>query len=656
MSVILAFPGFDSKVVQPARRLAETGRPRVDAARQRYESLRDRGLLPAPAGVAAVVCQATGDAGASIETIARQLRADPALAGRLLHYANLTRGDGATLLTSSQAIGYLGLFRVRQIALAFSLLERHRSGSCEGFAYFAHWACSLAMAIAARHLAPEAMSPPDESFTCGLLAGVGRLGLATAFPREYSALLESGLVGVALGRAERERFGIDHARLSAEMLADWGLPAIFANAVRYHENPAESPVTPDSRAYALTAGLHLAYRLARLLNLEESRRWERLPSLFHAAASLGLDVERIPTLAMAVADEWQEWGRELDLPIRSHAGLPELFAGHRAVPDRGEALDQAGRMPVTLLMAPSERRQELAATLSVLGLEAVVADDEAWASSDGEELARVLVMDLGDAGSAMTAKLKEARRQVGDGAHVIALIQDTAESRVAELLLAGASDYLPYGYSQAALIARLAIAQQMLALRGAVRAEWQSAIDSSGTWARANRRLLREALTDPLTQLPNRRHGLDRLDQEWSVAVSNELPLACLMLDIDHFKAVNDLRGHDIGDQVLQQVAASVLANCRRSDVLFRFGGEEFCCICPQTGLEAASQLAARIVGAVARGRYGKAEDGFPVTISIGVAARSGQTSTPADLVAQADQALYSAKAQGRNRTVSWSG
>jgi predicted signal transduction protein with EAL and GGDEF domain len=116
---------------------------------------------------------------------------------------------------------------------------------------------------------------------------------------------------------------------------------------------------------------------------------------------------------------------------------------------------------------------------------------------------------------------------------------------------AGASDYLLTNYSEAALMARLNAAQRVVALQGAVRAERESVIRSSGDWARSNRRLLREAHTDPLTRLYNRRYGMDRFAQEWSFSLHSATPLSCLMLDIDYFKRINDRHGHDVGDLVL---------------------------------------------------------------------------------------------------------
>jgi len=102
------------------------------------------------------------------------------MAGRILRYANAAHGGSLRHIASlPQAIVFLGLFRVRQVALGFSLIDHYRSGNCLAFDYQAYWTASLAASIAAQQVAHRAQCPPDESFTCGLLSGVGRLALAT---------------------------------------------------------------------------------------------------------------------------------------------------------------------------------------------------------------------------------------------------------------------------------------------------------------------------------------------------------------------------------------------------------------------------------------------------------------------------------------------
>lgn len=596
----------------------------------------------------------TQRADANIQDLTRLVQTDPAMAGRILRYANAAHGGALRLIASlPHAIVFLGLFRVRQVALGFSLIDHYRTGACSNFDYTGYWTASRAAAIAAQQVAHQAECPPDESFTCGLLAGVGRLALATVFPYEYSEILASEPSELALRQMERDSFGLHHAELSAELLEDWGLPEIFHRAVRYHEIPAEAPFPAGSRAHALTAVLHFAARLGHLLSMDEVRRWERVPSLYHAAAQLGLEDHEVPPLFERVVALWQDWGRELRLPTHDFSDLKSLLT----LPPElggGEAQSALVLMPlqVALFVTDPALRQRLADRLSTLGLKVLQADDDAGVHGLLPSQPFDLVLaQVPTSVSEAVAWLRALRAEGGARyTYCIALIPPEAEAEVARLMQAGASDYLLIQPSDAALIARLYTAQRVIALQGVVRAERESVIRSSGEWARANRRLLQEALTDPLTQLANRRYGLDRLQQEWSFARHHGTALACLMLDIDHFKTINDRHGHEAGDLVLGQIARVLERTCRRNDIVFRYGGEEFCVVCPSTTLADAMGLAERILRAVREGRFGSAGDRFAVTLSIGVAMRSQDMTTPEDLIARADKALYHAKSAGRDR------
>ena len=158
----------------------------------------------------------------------------------------------------------------------------------------------------------------------------------------------------------------------------------------------------------------------------------------------------------------------------------------------------------------------------------------------------------------------------------------------------------------------------------------------------------REALSlvevDQLTGTASRRHTLAFLEEQIRKAAGNGSPLAVAMFDIDHFKAVNDRFGHDMGDQVLVRVAAQALGVIRGSDLVGRLGGEEFVVVLPAT-----DALLAMMVGERLRRAVEKSDSGsVPVTISIGVAELQPE-SDARSLLRDADQALYAAKAAGRN-------
>jgi diguanylate cyclase (GGDEF)-like protein len=169
-------------------------------------------------------------------------------------------------------------------------------------------------------------------------------------------------------------------------------------------------------------------------------------------------------------------------------------------------------------------------------------------------------------------------------------------------------------------------------------------------------RLVRSGFTDVLTGWHNRRYLQTRLHEELARCRRDRTPLTCLMIDVDHFKSVNDRFGHLAGDEVLRQLADCISGEVRGSDVSARYGGEEFVVLLPRTGIAAGFLLAERIREAVAAEPFElPAASRLPVTVSIGVA-EHGPTDDERDLkvvaerlLALADVALYEAKAGGRN-------
>jgi diguanylate cyclase (GGDEF)-like protein len=162
------------------------------------------------------------------------------------------------------------------------------------------------------------------------------------------------------------------------------------------------------------------------------------------------------------------------------------------------------------------------------------------------------------------------------------------------------------------------------------------------------------AMTDPLTGLRNRRHFIQWAQRELDLAHRHGLPLAMLVLDIDHFKRINDTHGHVVGDQVLVEIGKRCTATLRGTDLLARWGGEEFIALLPNTPEPLAQALAERLRGAVAAA-IALPEGGGSVraTVSVGVAGRGagGRPLMTLDALTQAaDRALYDAKHEGRDR------
>ena len=159
---------------------------------------------------------------------------------------------------------------------------------------------------------------------------------------------------------------------------------------------------------------------------------------------------------------------------------------------------------------------------------------------------------------------------------------------------------------------------------------------------------------DPLTGLYNRRYFDGVIDRELARCMREGLPLAVMMIDIDHFKQINDTHGHPAGDEVLIRLADLLRARSRASDVACRFGGEEFLLVLPGMPLACALQRAGACREAFAQQVFGRGDTPVFATISIGVAMFPEHGRTPAELLRRADQALYRAKSGGRDRVAVW--
>ena len=163
------------------------------------------------------------------------------------------------------------------------------------------------------------------------------------------------------------------------------------------------------------------------------------------------------------------------------------------------------------------------------------------------------------------------------------------------------------------------------------------------------------ALTDPLTGAFNRRTFLELAEKEIARTRRARGSLSLVMLDLDHFKQINDRNGHPAGDEVLKGVVATVLTCLRKEDFLVRYGGEEFCVLLPSVAIDRAAAMAERMREAVQHARYTFNGRVLPVTLSIGVATLSSDGNEGVDkLIHRADDALYTAKKSGRNRVVSY--
>jgi diguanylate cyclase (GGDEF)-like protein len=175
-------------------------------------------------------------------------------------------------------------------------------------------------------------------------------------------------------------------------------------------------------------------------------------------------------------------------------------------------------------------------------------------------------------------------------------------------------------------------------------------MERSSVEARYHDEIYQLATMDPLTGLYNRRHFLELLERELARTTSHQRPLALLIIDLDHFKSVNDLYGHPAGDMVLKLVGASLQANARGEFIVARIGGEEFAAVLPEQDIGEATVFAQRLRSAIEALELDATAGPRKVTVSIGVACWKPGKGGVADLMRATDAELYRAKQDGRNR------
>jgi len=160
------------------------------------------------------------------------------------------------------------------------------------------------------------------------------------------------------------------------------------------------------------------------------------------------------------------------------------------------------------------------------------------------------------------------------------------------------------------------------------------------------------AITDPLTNLYNRRYFFEAARREYERAFRYASPMAIILIDLDHFKWVNDTYGHLVGDRVLVTIANRCRAALREVDILARFGGEEYILLLPQTNLAGALLLAERLRASISNTPVDAGNQSLAISASLGIAELDETNPDLHTLILRADQALYAAKHGGRNRTV----
>lgn len=611
-------------------------------------------LLPSPKGVALALLEACRQEDVAINDLVKLIQTDPVLSGRLIQRANLSNQGARAISSVFDAVSRVGLTAVKGLAMGFSLVDQYQGGACKEFDYQKFWSHSLLMAIAMQELGKLTRAcSPDDLFACGLMARIGCLALATIYPVQYSELIEQETSSMSLIELEQQSLQTDHNEVTAAMLINFGLPNLLVEPVYYHETPAESSFSEGSRPHQIVHLFYMAKQIADFGLASESEYNKLISELILLGGKISLDTESFGILIDQVIEEWQSWGKLLKI---SATQLPPFHKMMNVSAPRLEDTVDASSLRVLLV------EDDPSSLILAEGLLSNVMGHTVYTASDGKQalavsmevLPHIVVTDwmmpVMD-GIQLTQSLRAT--DWGKNLYVIMLTSLEDEEGVIEAFDAGVDDYVTKPINIRAFRARLRAAWHYRRLQESWERDREQLKRFAAELAVTNRKLEYIALTDMLTELPNRRAGLSVLAETWSISERSGHPMAVLLIDVDHFKKVNDTYGHAIGDVVLKEVAKSIQATARSSDRFCRMGGEEFLVICPSgntTDKKSTALFAERLRQQIKTQKIKIDELYIQVTISIGAALKTANIKTPDHLINAADKALYAAKDLGRDR------
>lgn len=629
-----------------------------------FGELKSADRLPSPKGAALEVIRLSQNEEVTTLEIARAIKVDPALSARIIKAANSPALHHVKPIVSlMDALAVLGMNTVRQLSLAMSLLDNNRSGACKKFDYQSFWSHSLLTAIVANRLiARKGMGSPEEFFVLGLLGQIGSLALATIYPVEYATVIEKAAVGAdeKLAEFERAEFGLDHNQLTKEMLADWNIPSVFCDVALHHEDPIQSGTLEGSREWTLLHILHVANYFAKVCLAREKQRQTMVPKLIFKAIRMGVESEALIELGDKVVAEWQEWGKSFGIRTETIPPFAKLLEVAPLAPEmlRGMEIPRsAAAYKLRILLLDDDR-----ALLLMMRMLLENAGHTVFIASSGNEaldmlekyMPQLILADWIMPGMNGIEFCKMLRKKE-EWRNIYLFIMTALESteRMVEAFEAGANDYITKPINPKILAARLGAAQRVVQLQEELEFDRQQLHKLATELAVSNERLHQMALTDVLTSLPNRRSANDHLEQQWAIAERSGRQLSIMMVDIDHFKKINDQYGHKVGDDALKRIAEVMNLSVRKQDIACRYGGEEFLVICPDTPAEQVYRLAERlrnaVKGIIMSDTY---VHSCKLTTSIGLASKEPGIKNTEMLLQLADKRLYEAKNKGRNRTV----
>lgn len=611
-------------------------------------------LLPTPRGVALALMTACRQEDITISEISKLIQTDPALSGRLIKKANMTGLSTRTITSVPDAIARVGLNAVKQLAMGFSLIDQYQIGTCNQFDYQQFWSHSLLMAIASQELVKSTrLCSPDELFACGLMARIGCLALATIYPEKYSELLEKQTPDLTLIDLEKQFLQTNHNELTAAILNNYGFPQIFVESIYYHETPEESCFSEGSRPYQIVHLLYMAKLIADFGLSPESEQNKYTTELMLLGGKMSLDTESLGLFIDHVIKDWQTWGELLKIPAAELPPFHKIINNPIARPE--STVDKFSLRILIVEDEPSNLVLVEELLSRILGHTVFTACNGKEALSLAVEVLPHIVitdwlMPVMD-GLKLTQSLRAT--DWGQNLYIIMMTSLDDEEEVIEAFDAGVDDYVTKPINIREFRARLRAAWHYRKLQESWERDHEQLKRFTAELAVTNRKLEHIALTDMLTELPNRRAGTEALSKAWNDTGRSNQQMFVILIDIDHFKKINDTYGHAIGDQVLKKIAAAFRAIGRKNDVFFRIGGEEFMAIHlnDDTDAKPAVLFAERLRQHIAALQINIDSFHMKISISMGIAIKEKNMKTEDQLLSAADKALYTAKKTGRNKT-----
>lgn len=637
----------------------------------KFEELKASGNLPSPSGVALEIIRLTQIDNISLNDVLRPIKADPVLAGRVLKLANsAAKGGEQAIIALPDAVVRLGFNIIAKLAMTLSILDASRSGICHAFDYQEFWSNSLMRALIMQEIGKycEDFAPPEEAFTIGLISEIGQLALAQIYPEGFSKCLEVhqdqfhnqaycrkcelriDCISTCLQKLiteEQVSFGIDHNQITLAMLEDWGLPINALDAIRlFQAFGCDRDLTEFETAEEKFAA---KLKLAALLTGEVGK-FSGSTAIQKMGAQLGISDEQFDELLGRVYSDWAEWKNLLSLDLAHNSNNR---ANYIKSPVLNAPLNSTAGLRITVVEDDRIQLNILSNYLKNKGhsISTATSGDEALQQILRQK-PQVLITDyhMEPLDGITLCKALRATKD-GQAIYIILITADSDSATLTTAFRAGVNDFIAKPINQTELDARLLGARRFMGLLGSHEQESEDIRNYAFELATTARRLEMMALTDQLTSLSNRRYAYTRLDQEWAKLVRNGINFAILSLDLDFFKQVNDTCGHDAGDQVLIHFADILKKSIRTNDIACRMGGEEFIVIASDALGNNISVLGERIRDMVESCQPENLSLTRKITVSIGAAISNLDADKEGwkDTLKRSDQALYEAKAAGRN-------